>query len=122
TGTPKNINFYNFGGVEQLTFNNSRINTNTPIFRLSHEQYEANEYQIELNSNANFTGTSWIQNFTGIFPVNTERNFAFTNSFSPSNNSTYYVRARVKGDANVWSDWTTETYSFTYQSPKEIPD
>lgn len=122
TGTPKNIVFHNYGGLEQLAFNNSRIESNTPIFRMSHQDYDATDYEIEINSDSNFTGTSWSQNFTGTFPINTEANFTFNNSFNPINNTTYYVRARVKGDANVWSVWTTETYSFTYQTPKTTPD
>ncbi|MET3731976.1 T9SS sorting signal type C domain-containing protein [Moheibacter stercoris] len=122
TETPKNITFYNYGGDDQLAFNNSRIETNTPIFRISHQDYDATDYQVEINSNATFTGTSWTQTFTGAYPVNSEANFAFNNNFTPTNNTTYYVRARVKGAANVWSAWTTETYSFTYQTPQDIPD
>jgi len=122
TGTPKEISFYNYGGTEQLTFNNSRIDTNTPIFRMSHSAYEASEYEVEINTAPDFTGTAWTQTFTGTYPVDTEANFTFNNGFVPTNNTTYYVRARVKGAADVWSDWTSETYSFTYQTPKSLPD
>lgn len=121
--TAKNIKFHNYGGSEQLTFNNSRINTIEPVFRLSHESETANEYQIEINTASDFTGTSWTQSYTGTYPINTEANFSFTNSFLPVNNTTYYVRARAKASVNnAWSAWTTETYSFTYQTPKDIPD
>lgn len=122
TGIPNEIKFYNYGGDDQLAFNNSRIDTNTPTFRMSHQLYDATDYQVEINTNANFTGTSWTQTFTGTYPINTVANFTFNNSFTPTNNTTYYVRARVKGAANVWSAWTTETYSFTYQTPKTTPD
>jgi hypothetical protein len=122
-GNPSNVLFYNYGGDEQLTFNNSKIESITPTFRLSHLTDPASEYQIEINSNSNFSGgISWVETFSGNFPLATETNFTFSNGFTPNNETTYYVRARVKGIANNWSNWTTETYSFTYQSPKEIPD
>ena len=121
--TAKNVKFHNYGGSEQLTFNNSRINTAEPVFRLSHESETANEYQIEINTAPDFTGTSWTQSYTGTYPINTESNFTFTNSFLPVNNTTYYVRARAKASVNnAWSNWTTGAYSFTFQTPKDIPD
>ena len=123
TGTPNAVKFYNYGGTEQLAFNNSRIDTNTPTFRMSHGAYDATDYQVEINTNPTFAGgTSWTQTFNGTYPLNTEANFTFNNGFTPSNGMTYYVRARVRGAANVWSAWTTNTYSFTYQTPQEIPD
>ncbi|MGI6321517.1 MAG: InlB B-repeat-containing protein [Bacteroidales bacterium] len=120
TGTPDNIKFHNFGGDDQLAFNNSRLETTTPIFRISHQFYDASDYEIEINTSPSFDGTSWTQTFSGAYPLNTEANFEFSNNFAPTNNTTYYVRARVKGAANIWSEWTTETYSFTYQTPSEI--
>jgi hypothetical protein len=120
TGTPDNIKFYNYGGDNQLAFNNSRLETTTPIFRISHQFYDASDYEIEINTSPSFDGTSWTQTFSGAYPLNTEANFEFSNNFAPTNNTTYYVRARVKGAANIWSAWTTETYSFTYQTPSEI--
>lgn len=121
-GTPNNIVFHNYGGTDQLTFNNSRIETNTPIFRMSHSAYDATDYEVEINTSPVFGGTSWTQIFTGTYPLNTESNFTFNNGFTPTSGTTYYVRARVRGAANVWSDYTTETYSFTYQTPKPTPD
>lgn len=121
-GIPNNISFYNYGGTEQLTFNNSRIKTTTPVFRLSHQTDPATEYEIQINTLPNFTGTSYTQTFTGTYPLNTPANFTFSSGFTPNPVTTYYVRARVKGSANTFSSWTTETYSFTYETPKEKPD
>ncbi|KMQ70789.1 GEVED domain-containing protein [Chryseobacterium koreense] len=122
TETPNNVKFYNYGGTDQLAFNNSRIETFQPVFRLSHAEYGATDYELEINTFPDFSGTSWTQTFTGIYLANTEINFTFNNAFTPVNGATYYVRARVRGAANVWSTYSTETYSFTYQTPKEIPD
>lgn len=114
---PKDIHFYDFGVTEQLTFNYAKTNSTTPLFRLSHSSDEANEYEIEINSTSDFSGTSWIQNFSGTYPENTENNFSFTNNFTPEDGTTYYVRARAKGMTNdLWSNWSTMSYSFTYQS------
>jgi hypothetical protein len=121
-GNPDNVSFYNYGGDDQITFNNSKIESYTPTFRLSHSIDAATDYQIEINTNPSFSGASWIQTFAGTFPLATEANFTFNNGFNPTSGTTYYVRARVKGEANNWSDWTTETYSFTYQNPQEIPE
>lgn len=122
-GLPNNIVFYNYGTTEQLAFNNSRSDTTTPIFRLSHGTDPATDYQIEINPSSTFAvGTSWTQTFTGAYPLNTQANFTFTNGFSPINNTTYYVRVRVKGAANSYSAWTTETYSFTHDTNYTKPN
>ncbi|WP_448670167.1 T9SS type A sorting domain-containing protein [Chryseobacterium koreense] len=122
TGTPKSVLFHNYGGSEQLSFNNSRHSSTTPIFRMSHSTYDATDYQLEINTAANFTGTSWSQIFTGAYPVSAQANFTFNNGFSPTNGTTYYIRARVRGAANIWSAWTTETYSFTYDTGTAVPN
>jgi len=124
TETPKDVVFHNYGGTEQLAFNNSRINTDQPVFRVSHGGgYAANMYQIQISPNADFSGTPATLPFNINNPANNQVNLTFDHpTFTPTNGTTYYVRARVRGAANVWSDYTTETYSFTYQTPKPSPD
>ena len=119
-----NLKFHNYGGTDQLTFNNSRINTTSPVFRLSHGSEAANGYEIQISTDPTFVvGTSWTQSFTGTYPVNTETNFTFNNAFAPTNNTTYYVRARAKATVNnVWSAWTTQTQSFTFHNAQNVPD
>lgn len=121
TGTPNDVVFHNYGGTEQLAFNNSRIATATPTFRLSHSAYNANAYDVEINTSPAFTGTGFSQQFTVANPLNTETNLTF-NGFAPTEGTTYYVRARVKGEAEVWSNYTTDTHSFTYSSSQTTPE
>lgn len=121
TGLPNNLVFYNTGGNEQLAFNNSLVNTTTPTFRLSHNTEPATDYQIEINTNPGFGGIGWTQTFNGNYPADTQMNFTFNNNFTPTSGTTYYVRARARGTANNWSSWTTETYSFTYQTTQNTP-
>ncbi len=118
---PGDIVFYNYGSSYQLTFNNSRINTTSPVFRLSHASYDANAYEIEINDKADFTGNTWTASFEGTYPVDTETDFEFIDEIAATDGTTYYVRARVKGDTEYWSDWTSQTYSFTYDAVQEIP-
>lgn len=109
--------FHNTGDTAQLTFNNSRINSDEPIFRLSHEgSTTVTNYQIEVSSSSTFTGTPISQNFTGAFTANTETNFTFSNASGMLNSgTTYYVRARLNAGFG-YGEWTTEMYSFTYDS------
>lgn len=113
--------FHNYGGTEQLTFNNSKINTENPVFRLSHKGGTANGYQIQISNSADFTSGTVSQTFTGTYAADEENNFTFTNG-SFTSGTTYYVRAAVDmGGGYLTDGWTTETYSFTYQSEQEIP-
>lgn len=122
TGIPDDVVFHNYGGTEQLAFNNSRVATTTPTFRLSHSAYSANAYEVQINTSPTFTGTGFTQEFTVANPLNTETNLTFNNGFAPTEGTTYYVRARVKGEAEVWSNYTTDTYSFTYSSSQTTPE
>src|SRR5690606_12647688 len=67
---PQDIAFLDVDGSQILVFNNSRYNWETPVFRLIHQGDTADEYEIEINTSADFTGTSWMQNYTGSFPGN----------------------------------------------------
>ena len=120
---PKTIEFLNAGGNVQLTFDNSRFTVENPVFNIRHQGDLADEFQIEINSSSDFSGTSWMQSFTGNFPVNSPVNFVFDQGFTPVNETTYYVRARAKGISHgLWSDWTSYTYSFTHLTEMENPD
>lgn len=122
TANPLTPVFHNYGGEEQLAFNNSRIDTNNPVFRLSHSENVASNYEVEINTSSDFSGTGFTQDFSVNNPANTEVNVNFTNGFTPASGNTYYVRARAKEATGSWSNWTSEVYSFTFQSPHEVPD
>lgn len=101
-----------------MAFNNSRVKQDNVLnFRLSHQLAAATDYEIEINSASNFSGTSYIQTYNGTYPANTEHDFAFTNASGllNYNNTTYYVKARIK-TADGYGSWTSDTYSFTYNS------
>lgn len=120
---PQNITFLDGDNSQILTFNNSRYNWEMPIFRLIHQGENADQYEIEINTSADFTGTSWTENYTGSFPANEAVNFIFDNGFIPENNITYYVRARAKGITHgIWSDWNDRLHSFTHLSSGETAD
>lgn len=110
--------FYNTGGTDQLAFNNSRLNDDTPTFRISHGINAATNYQINIQDNPTFTGAgeTYTQNFTGSFAQNTEANFTISSTAGLlTAGKTYYVRARTSGDsASTYSAWSTLLHSFTY--------
>lgn len=115
--------FHNYGGSAQLTFNNSKIKKidNGFTFRLSHQGYSATVYEIQISPNFNFSSGNITQSFSGTYPADTETNFKFT-SGSFVNKTTYYVKARAKASNDIWSDWTNELYSFTYDTSITIPE
>lgn len=117
---PVDISFQEINGDELLTFNNSRAAWEAPIFKLVHGGDTAGEYEIEINSAADFTGTSWVQHFPGTFPENAPTIFIFDNGFLPENGTTYYVRARAKGVSHgLWSNWNILSHSFTHLAEAE---
>ena len=117
--------FYNTGGTDQLAFNNSRLNDDTPTFRISHGINAATNYQINIQDNPTFTGAgeTYTQNFTGSFAQNTEANFIISSTAGLlTAGKTYYVRARTSGDsASTYSAWSTALHSFTYAPAAASP-
>lgn len=121
--SPAVVKLYNYGGTTQLTFNNSRSNATNQIFRLSHSLVTATAYQIEVNTAADFSGTAYVQNFSGSYAANTQANYTFTQlAGSLVDGTTYYVRARVLESGSLYSLWTTGTYSFTYNAATNSAD
>ncbi|MFQ3580232.1 MAG: hypothetical protein SNJ71_08860, partial [Bacteroidales bacterium] len=115
------VSINNTGSSNQINFNNSYIHNNNPVFSLRGiHTSDFNRFQIEINTSADFTGTSYTQTFSGTYSSNTQYELV-CNSLSPSlpttNNITYYVRARASDDGgNNWGNWTNQTFSFTYKT------
>lgn len=122
--TPEAPDLHNFDGTNQIAFNNVRINTTTPIFRTSAIHAENfDRFQIELNTQPNFQGTSYTETFSGTFTSGNQYNLQTTSSLNlPSTDGvTYYVRVRASSDeGSNWSDWSTGTWSYTYQNSGEV--
>ncbi|MDY0143061.1 MAG: T9SS type A sorting domain-containing protein [Bacteroidales bacterium] len=59
--------FHNYGGTEQLTFDNSAYKADAPNFRISHPS-TMEEVQIQISQDVSFPGTTvYDGNFTGSF-------------------------------------------------------
>jgi hypothetical protein len=110
--------FHNYGGSEQLTFNNSAYKVDAPNFRISHSTSTMSEVQIQISDDVTFPGTTiYDGTFTGSFSG--ENNFIIPSIPTLTPGTTYYARARGKIGEN-WTDWTTDTYSFTYKDQAEL--
>lgn len=101
------------GGSSQLTFNNSRIQTNQPTFRVEHPS-TLSEIQLQINQDVTFSqpnvfNGTFSGNFSGANNFTTEPILALTN------NETYYVRVRGEN-----TDWSQDTFSFTYTPSSEL--
>lgn len=107
--------FYDYGGGMQLNFNNSKLNQDKAVFRLSHPgSTAATKYEIQVSPNVDFTGTPWSHVYTDNYTAQTQANFTFDETEGNLiDGATYYVRARVDVGEG-WGAWTTKTYSFTY--------
>ncbi|MBL4654508.1 MAG: T9SS type A sorting domain-containing protein [Bacteroidia bacterium] len=109
------------GGTDQLAFNNSHINDNTPMFRAKATHSSTyNRMYIEVNTAADFTGTAYTQTFSGTYTSATEYNFdctALSTALPTTDGVTYYVRAKASDDGGSnYGSWSSGTYSFTYKS------
>lgn len=113
--------FHDYGSSVQLNFNNSKINQDKALFRLSHPgSTVATKYEIQVSPNHTFTGTPWSHVYNGSYASQTQTNFTFGETEGNlTNGTTYYVRARVDLGAG-WGDWTTKTYSFTYTTETDV--
>jgi len=126
TSAPSAPVLYNTGGTEQLSFNNVKQHTTTPRFRVSTNYTTSfNGFQIELNTQADFGGTSYSQTFSGTYSSDTQYNL-LCDGLSPSlpttDGQTYYVRARASADGGSnWGPWSSGTWSFTYNAADEAP-
>ena len=122
---PTNPTLASTGSSSQLTFNNSYINDNTPLFRASATYSSTfNQFQIEVNTVSDFSGTSYKQTFSNTYSSGTAYDLDCTsldNSWSPSNGTTYYVRVRASADGGSnYGPWSTGTYSFTYKTSGDV--
>mgnify|MGYP000907460176 FL=1 len=107
--------FHDYGSTVPLNFNNSKINQDKALFRLSHPgSTAATKYEIQVSPNVDFTGTPWSHVYTDNYTAQTQANFTFDETEGNLiDGATYYVRARVDVGEG-WGAWTTKTYSFTY--------
>ncbi len=115
------------GGSTQIAFNNIRQNSTQPIFRASASNagLTFNRFQLELNTAADFSGTSYTQTFSSTYNSDTQYDLT-ANSLSPglptTDGVTYYVRVRASADGGItWGVWSTEntccgTWSYTYKT------
>ena len=119
---------YSWDGVNQIAFNNIRQNSTTPIFRVSatHDD-DFDTFEIELNTQPDFEGTSYTETFPGNYSSGTQYNLETTGALGlPTiDGVTYYVRVRASADGGTnWSDWSTENqpiWSYTYSTAAEEP-
>ena len=109
------LNNTSASGTVQTAYNNVYWNTTKPVFTLSADN-SANRFFIELNTKADFTGTSYTQTFTGTYTASTKYDLT-CNSLStalPSTAATYFVRAKASSDAgSTWGAYTSTTWVFS---------
>ncbi len=117
---PNTPTFSNSDGTNQIAFNNIIQSTTTPLFRVSATSpTNFTNFQLQLSTTTNFSGTTYSQTFSSTYASGTVYNL-LASSLSPSlpttNGITYYVRARASADGSNYSNWSTSTQSFTYES------
>jgi hypothetical protein len=118
---PYHCRFHNLdSGGSPLTFNNAYISDNTPAFSVSATHTTSfDRFQVELNTESDFTGTAYTQTFSDVYSTDTQYELD-CNSLSPvlpnTNDVTYYVRVRASADGgSTWGEWSSGMYSFTYK-------
>lgn len=126
-------NLYSEDVVSQVSFNNIHQYSTTPIFRVSSTVADGDidSFHLELNTNSDFTGTSYEQTFSSNYTSGMEYNL-FADSLSPNlpttDGVTYYVRVRARASSDNgshWGVWSTEyhpIWTFTYKSTNEPVD
>jgi len=101
-------------GQNQIAFNNIRQATSTPIFRISATSPggDMNRFQIELNTMPDFSGTFYLETFSGTFQSDVQYNFQIPAGLLPTtSDAIYYVRARASTDGGeTWGAWSTENH------------
>jgi len=111
---------------EQIAFNNCRNNSTLPIFSVVATCASAfNTFQIELNTKANFSGTSYTQTISGSYTSGTMYNL-LCSSLSPSLPNTsdvsYYVRVKASSNGGVtYGSWSTTSAPWIYTVSTGVP-
>ena len=106
-----------FEACEVIAFNNIRYNSLTPKFALEGTPDPATHIEIELNTAADFSGTSYTEivegPFTGDYNVSTSDALGLPGT----DNVIYYVRVREsKDNEGSWSPWSLQTWTYNYSS------
>jgi hypothetical protein len=117
--------FVQQSNANQVFFDNVIIQGDEPIFFVEAPSNGGpfNLVEIEVNTNANFTGTAYYQSFSGTFVNNQQDEFNCNDlspNFSPSPMTVYYVRVRYSADVGVsWSNFSG-TNSFTVSNDCDV--
>lgn len=122
---PHNVILYSSDGSSQIAFDKIKLNSTTPLFRVSAEDSaNFNRFQIEMNTLPDFSGTSYTQTFSGTYVSGSKYNLQTTGTLGlPStDNSIYYVRVRASNDGgSSWGNWSAQAWSYSYTSVSGDP-
>ncbi|MFH1319258.1 MAG: GEVED domain-containing protein [Bacteroidota bacterium] len=118
---PSSPTFYNKSDNNTSVYFDNIRTAITPIFALSSTHSGSyDSYYVEINTEDDFTGTAYTQTISGTYSSGTKYDI-FCDSLSPALPTTqgvvYYVRAKASDDGGLtWGSWSTQTWSFTYNS------